>query len=1281
MSNIVTKINSELKEAYKSRIAAANQAQSLKIISSDIYTEAERFIFELIQNAVDSYVDTAEESLDIRMELRDGYLVFMHNGKAFSERDVEGICGIGNGSKGNDSKKIGYKGIGFKSVFVHSNDVVIASGEHCFRFSESEWDNYEHKMPWQIIPILATSPISINECGNYNVITYIKLKDADSIPDTISTLLSDSQFLLFLQCKNAVITFINNNDCIVLRKKCTEDIIELSRDNKIETRWLTHSIDECDAVIPAEVKNKILLDEKTPNKIKDSLYFDLSFAIKLNEDGEIETVPSDESVYFSYLPTSVKSGFKFLVNANLITDAGRQQIHKECEWNKFIVSQIPGALLKWISSISRKYPNYYKILPGEKKGSDKLESIFNDALEKSLQEIAFIPSVTSDNMLKVSAALIDRLSIVNLYDEDVIVDHINRKYNKTFSCDSYIANQGIGIFKEYGVFVFDASHIQALISDEDINTVPSSDFSFKLIEFLYEHVNDIPDKAQRESFINELRSIDLIYCSDTTMQAPKNVFFKNGNFGIIEPAKVMNYSLYSKLSSKTLQWLETIGVSHMTPKTYFDKVLSRVEITQDNAISIVRFAFRSYTKGEIPIDALKQSWWLKYISKNKTIVSLDQLYLGTFYSPHVDIEPYVDSDIFISEDYVDTSDSIEEWKSFFIKLGIQNSLNICDRKYSDGDIFNILSRYRTQLERTSWESYNGCSYSFHLDYFELSYFPLVNLTENRHQLAKLVFSDVFSRSVPSTLSVYARGASGIVPRTLTLMVDSYLGNRTSFIDEALNDHQLLPSTDGKMLLAKNLFKNTPANVEIGGKYLPIIDIDCEIHYTWDRYLNFKSCLHLDDYLTILSGVANDAKVDNKERILLVYEKILSDCQLSNPENHVKIRNWAENNKLVAIDGKYYDIKDLAHVSIPGFEESRQIYVGGFSEAQITTLLNAFGVNILTEDSISFEIIGEQVVDSYLHSRIVERLPYIALLKLASDGTYANFTECYNEIKTLAEKFDFVNCAGISLSHSNFKKTVQTFSRGGKFYYAGNLNIAKLEAIFHSLACELGIQNRQKELFVILLDQLEDVENYCKDRGYDIKVLEELSAGLKVDTGGDMMGVGFDSGIDLMKRYEYSEEAKKLVQKRLESEGFEFTKGLGSFSVINGVMKNGVEYPLVVKSCRSWDNTTTINPAEWEALFKRNSMLWIHFGQGHIEPINAHEIFAYNDQFTLSFSTINLQDQKKVNAILSVMRYLNGVKLDLRCIAPSEPRGRNLDEYLFNVNRTIDDLNSVDQSIL
>ena len=241
MSNIVEKINSELKEAYKSRIAAANQAQSLKIISSDIYTEAERFIFELIQNAVDSYVDTAEEILDIRMELRDGYLVFMHNGKAFADRDVEGICGIGNGSKGDDAKKIGYKGIGFKSVFVHSNDVVISSGEHCFRFSESEWDNYEHKMPWQIIPIECNEPLCINDRSKYNVATYIHLKRPLEIQHTIAALMSNSQFLLFLRCTDAVIRYVNKESVLTLSKETRDNTIQLFSNGATDSVWLTHT--------------------------------------------------------------------------------------------------------------------------------------------------------------------------------------------------------------------------------------------------------------------------------------------------------------------------------------------------------------------------------------------------------------------------------------------------------------------------------------------------------------------------------------------------------------------------------------------------------------------------------------------------------------------------------------------------------------------------------------------------------------------------------------------------------------------------------------------------------------------------------------------------------------------------------------------------------------------------------------------------------------------------------------------------------------------------------
>ena len=112
---------------------ATSQANSLILLSSGIYTEEERFVFELLQNAVDAHSDSSS-TLSVRMEIHDNYFVFMHNGEAFTERDIEGLCDVGNGNKMKDVKKIGYKGIGFKSVFMRSNYVVVESGGYCFKF-------------------------------------------------------------------------------------------------------------------------------------------------------------------------------------------------------------------------------------------------------------------------------------------------------------------------------------------------------------------------------------------------------------------------------------------------------------------------------------------------------------------------------------------------------------------------------------------------------------------------------------------------------------------------------------------------------------------------------------------------------------------------------------------------------------------------------------------------------------------------------------------------------------------------------------------------------------------------------------------------------------------------------------------------------------------------------------------------------------------------------------------------------------------------------------------
>lgn len=126
---------------YSDPDQATMQENSLEKLSSGIYTEGERFIFELLQNAVDAH--SGNDCLDISISLQGGYLVFMHNGDPFTDEDIEGLCFVGRkGEKVRNAKKIGYKGIGFKSVFGISSKVYIHTGDQCFRFDREYWREY-----------------------------------------------------------------------------------------------------------------------------------------------------------------------------------------------------------------------------------------------------------------------------------------------------------------------------------------------------------------------------------------------------------------------------------------------------------------------------------------------------------------------------------------------------------------------------------------------------------------------------------------------------------------------------------------------------------------------------------------------------------------------------------------------------------------------------------------------------------------------------------------------------------------------------------------------------------------------------------------------------------------------------------------------------------------------------------------------------------------------------------------------------------------------------------
>jgi hypothetical protein len=103
-------------------------------IAQDIYSQTNRFILELIQNAEDCAFDPATNTPYISFELTQDKIVVECNEKGFTETDIRQICHTGKSWKKERPGFIGEKGIGFKSVFKIASRVHIQSNAFAFAF-------------------------------------------------------------------------------------------------------------------------------------------------------------------------------------------------------------------------------------------------------------------------------------------------------------------------------------------------------------------------------------------------------------------------------------------------------------------------------------------------------------------------------------------------------------------------------------------------------------------------------------------------------------------------------------------------------------------------------------------------------------------------------------------------------------------------------------------------------------------------------------------------------------------------------------------------------------------------------------------------------------------------------------------------------------------------------------------------------------------------------------------------------------------------------------------
>lgn len=1145
------------KSDYNNPDQATTQEQSLIQLSSGIYTEEERFVFELFQNAVDAFGDSAG-CLNVKIAIQNGYLVFMHNGQAFSKRDIEGLCDVGNGNKTKDIKKIGYKGIGFKSVFW-SNCVTVLSGGYCFKFDKEYWVDYWDKnwknsygtkdpekrylMPWQIIPIETTPPDIGIDTSDYTVVTYIQLGRKKKIGDKIKRLMSDCQFLLFVNAKNIKMSFWEEGKLAYsLEKKTIDDQVELSQNGMEDSRWLIYSNDHVE--VSSDIQEEMKEDGYTPLKLQDAKSFDLSFAIRL--DKEKKLMPMRNAVVYTYLPTSFKfgdEGLPFLVNANFITDAGRQQLHKDSAWNKMIFSRVPYEFLTWMSQISDKYPNYYEVLPKVSYGSSNpLETAYEQGMESAIKTVAFIPSANDPTIKLLSHhAMMDIIGMSEAISTGVLLRHVNKTYGKSFDDSSLIRRvwKGSRMLKDYGVFFFDKDRLAKLFEDTECFEGIDVELDKKLVDFLFHYYLQQRDGAGKSDLMETLKTVKFLLDENEELAAPEDLYFPSDyreQNDMAENVIFLHPDIADSIKNDTAmdKWLADLGISELDDITFIKDVLCKDGYVKvENAIEVGRFLFKvnrhenifdkigSYTLSKI-----------KILTKGGTLKIAEELYFGSYYHPEVDLESVYSGDIYVSEAYANGS-NIQEWKVFWMRFGVNDTIELRQRKIEKHAEWSIIRQVKIAFEKLYYSDY-----AFHYLYSDIYYPPLLTPgVYQSHDLLKIIWSGVLKSKVTLDKD-YAFGYSGYYIEYSQKRYFSELGS-PSFIEWAIKNKQNFPAKDGTQHLSKDLFANIESVNSVGGNYLPIIDIDGEIDNSWDSLLNLKTQVGIDDMLLVLERIANDTRKadENKQLITNIYSRIIEIGGIENAGYKDKLAKWATDHHILATDGKFYLPSELRYITLDGFGKRKGVYIGAIKDKdKVVDLLRLMGVKIITETSVKPSFKGREECDK-IKDALESRISALALLKMGEDGDKDEYNKAKSNLRSKVAKTHFFQCDKIFLSYGDDEDQLEkaTFGLEDNFYFTGNIRPANLEPLMEPLCSFLDIKKScAHELFVVMIESQDGIESYLKEKGYHTELMEEepslpqVSAGVFTPTMPEVISPNAHTGF----------KGEILMYRYLQSQGYE-----------------------------------------------------------------------------------------------------------------------------------------------
>lgn len=1158
----------ENKTRYALPEHAIDQAESLKSLSRDLYTDSKRFIYELLQNADDSAFLNKKVAIHIRFV--GNVLLLAHTGQPFNERDLKGICAVNHGTKKDSIEKTGYKGIGFKAVFGQSNKVIVYSQNNYFRFDEgysfvwrSEWGKSQKEWeaqnerkflyPWQIIPIetnedeIPQEIKSFLSTGDWNVATLVYLNSTNDIKNAISELIGNVNMFLFL--KNIEHIEFNTHKLYQISIYREEGIIKIKENGIQKVEWLSHSKQ---IKIPSDIKSQMANEQNIPDKLKKASQVELTLAAKI-KDNQLVSLNQGEQLLYAYLPTDEKRYFfPVLVNASFLTSANRESLHIDSVWNQWLFRCIAIEIYKWIADLVKSEYQYqaYNLLPEKLHIKDALSNKYNEGINIALKSIPFIISeqrmlLTRDQAIQDFTFLSNKVLVGGGNIRQYI---INRDNNASIAHTPFIAYTDFGNkFKELGVSSFEWEDMPGLLRLPQFKQNYTIAYNIEFIKYLKtliekENVSKVSNKT--------ISSWEFIYDHKSELKNPSQIYFPapddhhwnepDSELSFLHP-DILKWLLTSPGHSI---WLETLGVIEKTDLSYIQKTIlanPSVYSTLENTIQTIQTIYKLYLDRNIDKELLNQLGELKILTKNGSLITANQCYFSDEYRPRLPLETLITEDIFVSESYLSDHHDKDEWRRFFKMIGVKEGIEILSyNEQTSTNRFVNLYKLSPGYFHESDKSFTPLINTFRADQYSDLHSLLFLSYSNNHPFAVKFWSDIISNIPLSEINELATafwGNSGMPGRTSGSKVGNYIKWYTY-------NNECIPTKMQDCRKATDVFLNDESIIKLLDCYLPIFD-GPKLPPDWKSFFQFKSQLTLSDYLELLSNIVDDAtekgkiKKENKERLQDVYNLLLDQTINWSNEDIAQVQEWAKSIKLPDNYGFLHAIDNLRYYADGDNsifqDEFNFIFLNSSNRKHpyIENFLTILGIEVFKQENFNLSYNENDKLVSSLKNKLKTISPYLENWILSVEQSNADFPTANFHEKV--KKIEIYEVPELKITYKSWEKIVQFHLKDDVLYVTSpwNSNVS-LMYLPNKLCYYLGIKGFENELNFLLRSEGNEIQQHFKQEQIELPeqaiTAEEKQTVEVVNTNEDRSEITPDDLISL--GIETVDELKELLEKDL-----------------------------------------------------------------------------------------------------------------------------------------------------